>query len=207
MLKPSRSHQEFQEFLTEQIKLHYLEKGYVGTILLYYRELTRVWFTDLTEVSSIIRFRYSLRRGAPARDPIDMFRSLLLMEMTHCNSVDDWVKELKAFPLQAIFSGFPPDNVPGVGTFYDFIRRLWLASSPHLSKKVRKRKRKPKKGKKKGEHTHRDLKLVPMTSCSGFLKNVLCCLPLSWGFWEILNTSVLPEMGLPSVPVPAGTEK
>lgn len=50
LLKSSRSHQEFQEFLTEQIKLHYLEKGYVGTVLLYHRELTRVWFTDLTEI-------------------------------------------------------------------------------------------------------------------------------------------------------------
>jgi len=151
LLKPSRSHQEFQEFLMEQIKLHYFEKDCGGTILLFYRELTRVWFTDLTEVSNITRFRYSLRRGAPARDPVDMFRSLFLMEMTRCNSIDDWVKELKAFPFWAIFSGFSPGNVPGVGTFYDFMKRLWLADSPYLSKKVRKRKRKPKKGKKKGE--------------------------------------------------------
>lgn len=143
LLKSSRSHQEFQEFLTEQIKLHYLEKGYVGTVLLYHRELTRVWFTDLTEIWDIVRFRYSYRRGAPARDPVDMFRSLFLMEMNHCNSVDDWVKELKTFPLWAILSGFSPDNVPGVGTFYDFMKRLWLADSPHLSKKVRKPKRKP----------------------------------------------------------------
>jgi len=71
------------------------------------------------------------------------------MEMTHCSSIDDWVKKLKAFPLWAILSGFSPDDVPGVGTFYDFLKRLWLADSPYLSKKVRKPKRKPKKGKKR----------------------------------------------------------
>jgi len=109
LLKPSRSHQEFQDFLTEQIKLHYLETGYVGTVLLHHRELTRIRFTDLTEIANIVRFRYSVHRGTSARDPVDMFRSLLLMEMTRCNSIDDWVKELKAFPFWAIFSGFSPD--------------------------------------------------------------------------------------------------
>lgn len=28
-------------------------------------------------------------------------------------------------PLYAILSGFEPGNTPGVGTFYDFINRLW----------------------------------------------------------------------------------
>jgi len=151
VLKPSRSHQEFQEFLVEQIKKYYLEKDFSGTVLLFHRELARVWLSDLTKVTNIIRFRYSLGKGAPARDPVDMFRSLLLMEMTRCPSVDDWVKNLNSLPIWAIFSGFEPDNVPGVGTFYDFIKRLWLADSPHLSSKVRKPRRKPKKGKKKGE--------------------------------------------------------
>lgn len=151
VLKPSRSHQEFQEFLVEQIKKYYLEKDFSGTVLLFHRELARVWLSDLTEVANIISFRYSLKKGAPARDPVDMFRSLLLMEMTRCPSVDDWVKNLNSLPIWAIFSGFEPDNVPGAGTFYDFIKRLWMADSPHLSSKVRKPRRKPKKGKKKGE--------------------------------------------------------
>lgn len=151
MLKPSRSHQEFQDFLVEQIKTHYLEKDFSGTVLLFHRELAGVWLSDLTGVVNIVRSRYSLKKGAPARDPVDMFRSLLLMEMSRCPSIDDWVKNLNALPIWAILSGFDPDDVPGVGTFYDFFRRLWLADSPHLSRKVRKPRRKPKKGKKKGE--------------------------------------------------------
>jgi hypothetical protein len=87
-------------------------------------------------VANIFRFRYS-SNGAPAREPVAMFRSLLLMEMNHCSSIDDWVKQLKAFPIWAILSGFEPGNVPGVGTFYDFMKRLWLADAPNRFNKVR----------------------------------------------------------------------
>lgn len=151
LLRPSRTHQEFQKFLAEKIKLHYLDTGQHNAILLYHRELTKVWHADLSMVANIVHFRYS-DIGAPAREPIAMFRSFLLMEMNHCSSIDDWVKQLKAFPIWAIFSGFEPGNVPGVGTFYDFMKRLWLADAPNRFNKVRKyRRHKPKKGKRKGE--------------------------------------------------------
>jgi len=80
-----------------------------------------------------------------------MFRSLLLMEMLHERSIDNWVKTMRTTPIFAILSGFTSSDIPGVGTFYDFINRLWLASSAHLSSKVRKPRHKPKKGKKKGD--------------------------------------------------------
>ncbi len=150
MLRPSRSHQDFQQFVTEQLRIHYFEKDLHKTVLLYHIQLVKVWVTDLTSVYHILAHRYS-KRGSSARDPVDLFRSLLLMELTHAKSVDNWVKTMRAHPIWAIYSGFSPDDVPGVGTFYDFQNRLWLADAPHLSSKVRKPKRKPKKGKKKGE--------------------------------------------------------
>ncbi|MGF7186592.1 hypothetical protein GGQ84_002716 [Desulfitispora alkaliphila] len=77
------------------------------------------------------------------------------MEIRHVSSVDKWIKELKTpLPILAILSGFEPANTPGVGTFYDFQKRLWAGVSAHLSSKVRKPQRKPKKGKKKGEKAH-----------------------------------------------------
>ena len=49
----------------------------------------------------------------------------------------------------AILSGFEPGDLPGVGTFYGFFKRLWAASGNNLKpQKMTKRKRKPKKGKK-----------------------------------------------------------
>ena len=56
---------------------------------------------------------------------------------------------MKRTPLYAILSGFQPNDIPGIGTFYDFFKRLWDANSNNLKpKRQKKRKRKPKKGKK-----------------------------------------------------------
>jgi DDE family transposase len=39
-------------------------------------------------------------------------------------SIDAWVTRMRAQPEYAVLSGFAPDTVPGVGTFYDFLDRL-----------------------------------------------------------------------------------
>ncbi|MHA0858478.1 hypothetical protein [Paenibacillus sp. CMAA1364] len=36
----------------------------------------------------------------------------------------DWVNIMKRTPIYAILSGFAFDDLPGVGTFYDFFKRL-----------------------------------------------------------------------------------
>ena len=36
-------------------------------------------------------------------------------------------------PLYAILSGFEVGNTPGVGTFYDFLNRLWDSDDDHMS--------------------------------------------------------------------------
>ena len=129
MLKPTRSHEEFKNFLKKQLQIHYLKHGFSKAILLQQKVLSTVWFADLSKVSEIVHYRYSLNRGTPARCPVDMFRSLLLMEILHERSIDNWVKTMRTTPIFAILSGFTLGDIPGVGTFYDFISRLWLASS------------------------------------------------------------------------------
>jgi len=151
LLLPSRSHLDFQRFVEEQIKIHYLKTEHLHIALQYQRELAAVWCTDLTRVASIVGHRYSSERGRPALDPVDMFRSLILMELSRVYSIDKWVHFLKAHPLHAILSGFLPSQIPGVATFYDFLSRLWLAASSRLSKQLRKSRRKPKRAKKKGD--------------------------------------------------------
>lgn len=66
-------------------------------------------------------------------------------------SITQWVNELYKVPLYAILSGFEPNDVPGVGTFYDFFERLWGSDKKNATNKCKskkQRKRKPKKGKK-----------------------------------------------------------
>lgn len=73
-------------------------------------------------------------------------------------------------PLYAILSGFPTDDTPGVGTFYDFFSRIWKGSQDNLSPKDRFPKMKPPKGKKKGKKTPCDSssvasRLLPLLEC------------------------------------------
>ncbi len=206
MLKPTRSHQDFQNFIIEQLGIHYFQTNLHGTVLLFHQELAKVWITDLSRVYKILAPQYSGKKGAPPRDPVDMFRSLLLMELTYAKSIDEWVITLKTAPIWAIYSGFVPDDIPGVGTFYDFMDRLWLAESPHLSSKTRRPKRKPKKGKKKVKrllyinrvssnvwltaflNIHRLLTSVPTTCSSRFSSNVLSRLLPNKVYWVFLRT-------------------
>ena len=100
----------------------------------------------------IMQNQYS-NRGAEPRPPSCMLRSLLLMIAMNVVSVTHWVETLHTSQFFAVLSGFQPWDIPGVGTFYDFIDRLWNYAtpnfSPHCKPPVRKKVKKPKeKGQK-----------------------------------------------------------
>ena len=87
---------------------------------------------DLSAVDRIMMDKYSVL-GTEPRQPSSMLRSLLLMIKTKTPSITLWVSTLHTSPFYAILSGFEPDDVPGVGTFYDFMRRLWNHNTPNFS--------------------------------------------------------------------------
>ena len=102
---------------------------------------------DLSDVDRIMRDSYS-NHGPKPRQPSCMFRSLLLMVDTKCPSIPQWVSTLHASPFYALLCGFDPNDLPGVGTFYDFMDRLWSLNtpnlSPHLKAPYKKELKKPK---------------------------------------------------------------
>lgn len=112
----------------------------------------KFWMTDLSAVTTLLEPVYS-NRGPEPRDPASLLRSYLLLLMTNPQmGITEWIHEMKRTPIYATLSGFPFDDLPGVGTFYDFFDRLWPAASKHIKpKKQRRRKGKAKKGKKKGQ--------------------------------------------------------
>jgi hypothetical protein len=114
--------------------------------------VTKLWMSDFSYITTMLRDIYS-DRGPEPRDPASMLRSYLLFLMTSSEKgLTEWINVMKRTPIYALLIGFALDDIPGVGTFYDFLGRLWPAVDKHLKpKKQRKRKRKPKKGKKKGE--------------------------------------------------------
>lgn len=79
--------------------------------------------------------------GPSPRDPASMLRSYLLSIKLKITSITDWVSRLKECPLYAIISGFSPDDVPGIGTFYDFFRHIWDSDQKHLSVQLRHKKK------------------------------------------------------------------
>ncbi len=61
---------------------------------------------------------------AQPRDPLSMLRSLILMTLKKEPSITEWVKQTRTHSYLAILAGFDPDNTPGIGTYYDFMKRI-----------------------------------------------------------------------------------
>ncbi len=150
------SHQEYQDFLIKNLPLHIcisdqvLKSNLLKTVL-------KLWITDLSDITNDLSDTYS-NHGPSPRDPSAMLRSyLLLLLLRPTLGITSWVDELKTNPTYAVISGFQPDDTPGVGTFYDFLSRLWNAESANtksklMQKRKRKKKKKPKKGQKQQTH-------------------------------------------------------
>ena len=111
--------------------------------------VAKFWMTDLSSITTLLQDCYDAK-GPEPRDPASMLRSYLLYLMTKPEiGITEWINEMKRIPYYAIISGFEPGDLPGVGTFYDFIDRLWTGTENNLKpKRQKKRKRKAKKGKK-----------------------------------------------------------
>ena len=112
--------------------------------------MEKFWNLDLSGMDSLMADRYSDFGPAP-RLPSDMLRSILLSVEFKVTSYTRWAADLKENHLHAILSGFPVGDTPGVGTFYDFLSRLWLSDNNNLSYPVHPPTVKPKTPEKKGE--------------------------------------------------------
>jgi len=145
-----RSHSDYTRFVKEQLQKEFSNPSQMLLLQQFYSELV-FWAAsiDLSKTASVMCSSYSSKtKGRKPRDPADMLRSLLLMTKLGFK-VDNWVRSLRTMPIYAILSGFTTSDTPGVGTFYDFFRRLWNASSPHKTDRTKRQLRKPrKKGKK-----------------------------------------------------------
>jgi len=88
------------------------------------RELTILSNLDLTPAHTLLTSCYSPVKRRTPRDPLCMLRLLLLMLLRGVTSITTWVDTLRGSPLLAVLTGFAPDDLPGVGTIYDFKNRL-----------------------------------------------------------------------------------
>lgn len=89
--------------------------------------------------------------GPQPRLPSDMFRAILVSVEFKITSYTQFASDLKENHLHAIISGFNVGDTPGIGTFYDFHKRLWLSHDKNLSVPAHPPKLKPQKPKGKEE--------------------------------------------------------
>ncbi|HVJ48458.1 MAG TPA: hypothetical protein VM640_04875 [Desulfitobacterium sp.] len=143
-------HATYQDSVIQRLRQHYS-----GSIFVIANDdwplIMKFWMTDLSSITTLLQNCYDAK-GPEPRDPASMLRSFLLFLMTKPEiGITEWINEMVRVPYYAIISGFEPGDIPGVGTFYDFFKRLWTTSGNNLNPKLQRRKSKPKKGKKKGE--------------------------------------------------------
>lgn len=150
-LKPfySGGHAAYQDRVLAQLRKYYPDAA-SSLPPSTWRIMEKFWALDLSSVDSLMQDRYS-NFGPPPRLPSDMLRSILLSVELKVTSYTKWANSLKQNYLLAILSGFCVGDTPGVGTFYDFQRRLWLSHHKNLSDSVHPPREKPKKPDKKGE--------------------------------------------------------
>lgn len=141
------SHADYQNFVVTNLRKYYPNPNTLTRST--WDIIEWFWNLDLSFTDTFMADKYSKFGPAP-RTPSSMQRSYLLSIDFKVTSITEWAAQLKINPLYAILSGFEPGNTPGVGTFYDFINRLWNSDDDHMSPHIHPLKTKVKKPKTKG---------------------------------------------------------
>ena len=130
MLKSIRCHSDYQDFLQRSLPACLKEKFVAPKKAK--RLVTAMW---LLNYDAIIPSMQSLfpSNGRPARDPVSMLRSLVLMHLAGFHSITKWVECIQFNDLFLNLSGFELNDSPGVGSFYDFINRLWSDKTDYFN--------------------------------------------------------------------------
>ena len=124
------SHSDYQNFVVTNLRKYYPNPDSIARST--WDIIDRFWNLDLSYTDEKLKNRYSVFGPRP-RTPSCMHRSYLLSLDFKVTSLTEWAAQLKINPLYAILSGFEVGDTPGVGTFYDFINRLWDSDDDNLS--------------------------------------------------------------------------
>ena len=120
MMPPPFSHKHYVRFVRNKSSRY----GGLRTNHRHFSVWRKLRETDLDAAHSILAPLYAEDKGRPARLPVCMLRSCLAMMECGVTSFDVWVQMMRDDPFYALISGFHPEDVPGLGTFYDFQDRL-----------------------------------------------------------------------------------
>ncbi|UCC61476.1 MAG: hypothetical protein JSV36_11735 [Anaerolineae bacterium] len=159
MMPPPFKHKQFVRFVRHKAGRY----GGLRTEHRHFQVWRKLQATNLDAAYAILAPLYAANKGRPARHPICMLRSCLAMMLCGVTSFTVWVKMMHADAFYALISGFHPQDLPGVGTFYDFQDRpLQLPRQPRttLRRPYRRRNQRDKADQHKDKHDlrpHKDI--------------------------------------------------
>ena len=130
MLKHWQTHAEYQQFISDAVS--HLNESQRKKLSSYSHSIAKLSSLNLDPVRDFMLPFYS-STGRPALNQPQILRSFVLLMDQHCLSIDSWVDTLAHDDLLAILIGCSPDSLPPLGSYYDFINRLWLMN-PALEK-------------------------------------------------------------------------
>lgn len=140
-------HDSFQKWLEHKLQ-ELVSPCTPETLAPWKGVLTLAWAIDLTPwLPELVALYASC--GRPARDPLSMLRSCLLMVCLGEPSIDDFAARLSREPILCLACGFDVGDIPGAATFRDFYRRLY--GQPVRQARVAHRSRREKLNLKPGE--------------------------------------------------------
>lgn len=123
MLVHWQSHQEYLFFLHET-KVHLDSSQRTRLRLEFGTVREKLRLLDLDPVMEYLSDFYS-HTGRPAKNQVQIIRSLVLMLLLKFTSLTAWVTKLQADSLLALLIGCTPDSLPPLGSYFDLMDRLW----------------------------------------------------------------------------------
>ena len=134
MLKHWDSHAEYQHFISQAVES--LNPSQLKKFSSMSDSLNKLTSMNLDPVGQFLAPYYS-NTGRPAINQPQILRSFILMLDRGFTSLTNWIAELASDDLLAILIGCAPDSLPPLGSYFDFINRLWL-QNPSYQKSGRK---------------------------------------------------------------------
>ncbi|MBI4596504.1 MAG: hypothetical protein HY730_09040 [Candidatus Tectomicrobia bacterium] len=117
-------HSEYLQHLRTHFDSSLKDNQFWSCLKNHQKEFTIIANLNFDPAIEILNSLYSPVKRSPYRDPVSISRSLTLMTLYRVSSITNWVKQTRSLPLLAILAGFEPNDTPGVGTYYDFFKRL-----------------------------------------------------------------------------------
>ena len=123
MLKHWDTHAEYQHFISEAVAL--LNPSQLKKLYSMSDSWNKLTSMNLDPVGEFLAPFYS-DTGRPAINQPQILRSFILMLDHKFTSLTNWVDALKSDDLLAMLIGCSQDHLPPLGSYFDFIDRLWL---------------------------------------------------------------------------------